>query len=729
MNPADLCMGCMEPRSTAGACPRCGWHEGTAPESPLHLPAGTALHDQYVLGRVLGHGGFGITYLAWELNLACKLAVKEYLPHGVAARTTGDTTVRPFSAQARQDYEWGLEKFLDEARTLARFQQTPGIASVRNFFRANGTAYLVMEYLDGITLATFLDQNNGRLPFQTVVNVMAPVMEALSQVHGAGILHRDVSPDNIFLTRTGKVKLLDFGAARYALGQQSRNLSVILKEGYAPEEQYRTKGVQGPWTDVYATAATSYRCLTGQIPPPSLDRMSQDELVSPRALGVDIDERVEQCILKGLAVRQGDRYQSIEDFYAAITGRGEQGTAWQPQHPPKPAPAPQPVPPPKPVSSSGVLDAIKHLPAAVWISLGVLLVLGIVYSAMRPSSPPAPAPEASLPNTPSPNPVSNDTTIPKQPEAPAPSPPPAGDDSGSPRNAAAADVTFAFSPSEIDAGEQTLLKWSVPGASQVAVAPGIGRSPSQGVRPLRPQKTQTYTLMAQTPQGTIRRTATITVRGAASGSGTASDAVRIAVFQADPNNVPRGQTAVLHWLVQGDVASVSIAVVNGYGRSPGPVEASGTVSVSPQTTTTYRLNAFPRDGGPPQTRDVNVVVLGSNNTDNSEGGPPAQGPIRLNTYVVHLDLQPGSGPVKVNSGYLKVEGDWISFQPNSGGGNFRLPLSTVSDAAVNPVNPFPTAGAASFHIAFRNGKFETFFTKNKADDLVNTINAARRTAR
>jgi serine/threonine protein kinase len=376
MNPADFCPGCMEQTSAAPICPNCGWDLDAAPESALRLPPRTILQNQYLIGRVLGHGGFGITYLALDLNLACKLAVKEYLPYGVAARAGGSAQVTPFSTQTRQDFEWGLEKFLEEGRTLARFQRNPGIASVVNFFRANGTAYLAMEYLEGQTLAQYLEERGWRIPLADAVRILTPVMNALSEVHGAGVLHRDISPDNIFITKSGVVKLLDFGAARYALGQQSRNLSVILKQGYAPEEQYRTKGVQGPWTDVYATAATLYRAITGKNLPASLDRMNTDDLFPPSKLGVDIPPAMERSLLKGLAVRAADRFQSIEDFRDAMTGAG---TA---------APTPdEPVPPPAPK---------KGIPLAVWIAVAAAVLIAILYfvtqgSRKTPTSSAAPA--------------------------------------------------------------------------------------------------------------------------------------------------------------------------------------------------------------------------------------------------------------------------------------------------------------------------------------------------
>lgn len=318
MNPDQLCMGCMEERGAASVCPHCGFDESSPPASVLYLAPRTLLHGQYLIGRVLGHGGFGITYLAWDQNLARKLAVKEYLPGGVASRASGNPSVVPYSGHLKQDFEFGLEKFLEEGRVLARFQNHPGIVAVLNFFRENGTAYLVMEYLDGVTLDQFLTRKGGAIPYETALRIMMPVMDALREVHKAGILHRDISPDNVYICAAGPVKVLDFGAARYAFSQHSRNLSIILKEGYAPEEQYRTKGNQSTWTDVYAVAATMYRAITGKTPQAALDRMHTDELEPPSKLGVEISPIAETALLRALAVHMSDRFATMEDFQAAL---------------------------------------------------------------------------------------------------------------------------------------------------------------------------------------------------------------------------------------------------------------------------------------------------------------------------------------------------------------------------------------------------------------------------
>jgi len=376
MNPDKICVGCMQSDSGEPICPVCGRPFDLEPQNPLQMRPRTMLHDQYLIGRALGHGGFGVTYLAWDLGLATRLAVKEYLPHGVAGRAANTTQVMAYSENTKPEFEWGLERFLEEARTLKKFKTFPGIVSVDTVFRDNGTAYLVMEYLDGCTFEDFLKQRGGKVPFQTALEIMLPVMRALGAVHAEGILHRDISPDNIYVTESGKVKLIDFGAARNALGQKSRNLSIILKEGFAPEEQYRSSGIQGPWTDVYATAGTFYFALTGKAPQGALDRQAEDKLQSPSRLGSDIDARSEAALLRALSVRAHDRFQSMQDFQAALSGSAPEPL---PEIPPATeafSPYNQPAPAAAMVAQAPTASASKWL----WFAIAaVVVVLGGIY--------------------------------------------------------------------------------------------------------------------------------------------------------------------------------------------------------------------------------------------------------------------------------------------------------------------------------------------------------------
>ena len=232
----------------------------------MYLPQGTVLNNRYMIESLLGHGGFGITYAAHDQTLKVRVAIKEYLPRQLATRGEGQTQVSVFSGEARQQYDYGLRKFMEEAQSVARFAHHPNVVSARDYFEANGTAYMVMEYVEGVTLKEYLAKKGGRISFEEAKGIMMPVMDALREVHQAGMLHRDISPDNIYITTSAQVKILDFGAARYFAGEQSKSLSVILKSGYAPEEQYRSSGKQGAWTDVYAVGATLYKAVDRQDP-------------------------------------------------------------------------------------------------------------------------------------------------------------------------------------------------------------------------------------------------------------------------------------------------------------------------------------------------------------------------------------------------------------------------------------------------------------------------------
>lgn len=285
MNPERICFGCFQEKELGGYCPHCGFGENE--EQPyLALPLGTLLNGRYMLGKVLGVGGFGITYLGYDLTLDIKVAIKEYMPSSIATRNSDRYNVT-LTGQTEDDYRQGMENFLEEAKILAKLQNTPNIVSVQNYFKENNTAYFVMEYIDGMSLKDYLADQGGKIPYVQALAILEPIMEALVQVHALNLLHRDISPDNIYITSRGESRLLDFGAARFALGD-GKSVSVILKHGYAPEEQYSSHGNQGPWTDVYAMGATFYRCITGMLPPDSVERIRVDALKAPSELGIII---------------------------------------------------------------------------------------------------------------------------------------------------------------------------------------------------------------------------------------------------------------------------------------------------------------------------------------------------------------------------------------------------------------------------------------------------------
>jgi len=309
----------MNDKAPEQPCQVCRTQNQPHSDSPLYLRRGTIVNNQYLLGRVLGHGGFGITYLGRDLNLAMKVAVKEFFPRELVTRDHSTSRVIVYDGDAKDYFSFGLDKFIDEARTLARFHGCPGIASVINYFSANGTGYMVMNYLEGLTFRELLDSKEGkRIPFELARDILMPVMDTLREVHGTGLLHRDVSPDNIYITYSRQVKLLDFGAARFAIGERSRSLTSILRPGYAPKEQYSSKEPQGPWTDIYAVGATFYRAITGQLPPEALDRAVNDDIVPPRRLGIDMSSAEESALMRSLAVRPADRFQNVAAFQSAL---------------------------------------------------------------------------------------------------------------------------------------------------------------------------------------------------------------------------------------------------------------------------------------------------------------------------------------------------------------------------------------------------------------------------
>ena len=244
---------------------------------PLNaLPQGHRLQE-YELVRVLGVGGFGMTYLGFDHNLDKAVAVKEYLPSDIAIRTS-DNSVAPQTSDFGGDFQWGLERFLDEARTLARFKH-PNIIQVYRFFEAHGTAYIVMEYAEGETLSEVL-KRKGKLTEAELRAILLPLLDGLEVVHEAEFLHRDIKPLNIIIRQEDDSPvLLDFGAARQAIGAKSRSVTSIVTPGYAPIEQYSSRKAQGPWTDIYALGGVCYRALTGEVPDDATDRMIDDPLV------------------------------------------------------------------------------------------------------------------------------------------------------------------------------------------------------------------------------------------------------------------------------------------------------------------------------------------------------------------------------------------------------------------------------------------------------------------
>lgn len=314
-----VCYNCFkEIPDDSECCPFCGFDkEKNREKFPQALPFGSILSGRYITGRVLGQGGFGITYVATDHKTKSLVAIKEFFPDAMAVRSSA-ISVSPYSGERGENFAYGKETFLQEAKTMAEFIGNPNIVRVHSYFEENGTAYFVMEYIVGKSFQQMITEKGGKLSWEEAVNVIAPVLNALAAVHSKGIIHRDVTPDNIYITEDGTVKLLDFGAARYSLGDVSRSLDVVLKHGFAPKEQYSRWGKQGPYTDIYCVAASMYYALTGHKPPDAIDRMERDELVLPRTVGVNISLEQENILLKALAVQPENRYQSSKEFAEAL---------------------------------------------------------------------------------------------------------------------------------------------------------------------------------------------------------------------------------------------------------------------------------------------------------------------------------------------------------------------------------------------------------------------------
>ena len=281
------------------------------------LAPGTRL-DGLEIERVLGAGGFGVTYLARDLGLDAWRAVKEYLPQSWGARRR-DGTVGPRTGSDAEDYRWGLERFLDEARMLARFKH-PHIVQVHRVFEAGGTAYMVMEYVEGRTLASLPDAE-GPLEESRVRDVLDALTDGLSSVHAAGLLHRDISPDNVMLRPDGTPVLIDFGAARHGLGEHSGALSSVLKPGYAPLEQYPPGRGQGPWTDIYGLGALAYWALSGARPTAATERTRRDPLRPlSEAAARDVSSGLSSAVAAALSVYPEDRPQSLDEWRTLLHG-------------------------------------------------------------------------------------------------------------------------------------------------------------------------------------------------------------------------------------------------------------------------------------------------------------------------------------------------------------------------------------------------------------------------
>lgn len=315
INNKKLCESCFSAVNGEEVCPCCGFNGAEYSPDPMVLPIGTRLDSKVIIGRVMGKGGFGITYLGYDPRVDKTIAVKEYYPNGISYRTPGTTEVSIADTKSTETFESGAEKFYTEAEMVSQFNGNPNIVSVYDYFRANGTVYLIMEYINGVTLKTYVDRH-GKLNDGQALYVMDKIVAALSITHSAGVLHRDISPDNIMICADGKVKLIDFGAARQILAESSSNLTVVMKPGYTPIEQYTKKGKQGAWTDIYSLGVSMYYALTRVIIDDPYARMDDDEEFEENKF--NINEQLWEILKKCTMINASDRYGSAIELRKAL---------------------------------------------------------------------------------------------------------------------------------------------------------------------------------------------------------------------------------------------------------------------------------------------------------------------------------------------------------------------------------------------------------------------------
>ena len=371
---SKLCPYCMR-MTEEETCPYCGKSIHYAGQ-PMHLPAGYVVSGKhpYVLGAALGQGGFGITYIALDMVSGKRVAIKEFFPTYCAGRTAGITV----SSYQNQDevYRKGKERFLDEARTLKSLSDLKNIVNVLDFFEANNAAYLVMEFLEGRSLKDTAAAN-GKFPARQFLAQIRPLMEDIQRMHERGVIHRDISPDNIMLMPDGQMKLIDFGSARSYVGDKS--MTVVVKKGFAPVEQYISKGSTAA-TDVYALAATIYYCITGKVPTDSAERQYDSKLLErPSALGADISRVQEEALFKALEVQPQARTQSIQEFLDALSAR----------EPVRQEPAQEAPVQPDNEKQEPKKDPVLRLPDKKWIRIGAaaaVLAVVLLVIALLPSN-------------------------------------------------------------------------------------------------------------------------------------------------------------------------------------------------------------------------------------------------------------------------------------------------------------------------------------------------------
>lgn len=321
INGIRRCIGCMRVLNDDSECPYCHMRAKDYRTPVSCILPGTVLAERYVLGKVLGEGSFGITYLAWDKVLELPVAIKEYYPAELVRKDIvrgTDLSVHVYSENDEDEYKTRLNKFINEARYLTKFDNMPGIVSVRDFFYENNTAYIVMEYVSGDSIKKYI-KDNGRMSGKEVLKLMKPILLSLAKIHGRGIIHRDISPDNIIWNEEKGLVLIDFGSARVRSTFNDNNMTVFFKRGYSPAEQYRENGVQAEYSDIYSVCATMYYMLTGTVPLDAVERMAGETLSSIGDMpDIELSYKAKKAIMKGMALKPENRYQKTEQLINAL---------------------------------------------------------------------------------------------------------------------------------------------------------------------------------------------------------------------------------------------------------------------------------------------------------------------------------------------------------------------------------------------------------------------------
>ena len=329
------CINCFTPLNGNAVCQQCGFDHSTYAPQSHHLPPGTLLRNRYLIGKALGQGGFGITYAGFDINLTRKVAIKEFFPEGTVWRDSKLTTsVSCYNdASFQERYDVGIRKCMNEAQSLARLDDIPNIVRVLDYFKENNTAYIIMEFVEGVTLKAFLRQQSHTMSFQQAVKLLSPVGTALQEIHRRAFVHRDISPDNIMICPNGKTKLLDFGAVKTVAPDGSATINLVVKRGFSPIEMYSTTGKIGPWSDVYSYCATLFYIISKSKVDEPLERMGHDSLGEKLANLVLPAQR--SVLEKGLALQPYQRYQNMSELLAALDAHHADPVSFSRQTPPQ----------------------------------------------------------------------------------------------------------------------------------------------------------------------------------------------------------------------------------------------------------------------------------------------------------------------------------------------------------------------------------------------------------